>query len=372
MENVQEWLSLPRWREYLVAADHDASAARELYQWNSAVAASFFELISYVEVALRNAIDRVMRPLEVVDTARVSHHGGWWFANSAFLAQPELQYFDTAVRHLGGGNVVASEDRVIASMTFGLWADLFGPNYETLFRRHLVYAFQNRPARFTREVVHRNVVALRVLRNRIAHHQPILDLPLEERYEQARDVLRWIDQDLERWVTGVCSVPQRLGERPAAAESMAVVVPASDAWPFYQDHAAYVCQPGRYFRQVSHVAFYADGAIQPEIPKVVQVLDHVAWTAEEIGRRFTTHTTEDERIGRIISAARERGWDGDEYQLILLTSPGEAGRRDGHVSLATPVPNTRRGRGTAWVRRQRYASVAAITAATTLSDLDQL
>ncbi|TSD46122.1 hypothetical protein FFI94_008065 [Rhodococcus sp. KBS0724] len=220
--------------------------------------------------------------------------------------------------------------------------------------------------------MHKNVLALKTLRNRVAHHQAIFDLPLEERFEQAMDLLRWIDADLERWVSSLCRVPTLLDVRPKAAESIAVVVPARKAWPFYLAHGAYVCQPGRYIRQVSHVAFYADAAVQREVPKVLERIDHIVWTPEEIGRRMVSGTEEDKRIAGIIKGARDLGWEGNEYQLFLLTHPDDEGRRLGHVTLGTELRRQGSGRGSAWVQRQRYAVVAAMSAARTLGDLDQL
>lgn len=371
MSDLTRWLTTVRFDEYLVASNHDHDAARKLYEWNVSTSAAFFELISHVEVALRNAVDAILRPLEVSESARVRLRDGWWFASPSFVSENDLDFYRTAWRHLGSRAEGATRDKVFASMTFGIWAAIFGPSYEQLFRRHLVYAFPHRGPGFKRETVQKNILALRNLRNRIAHHQAIFDLPLEERFEQAMDLLGWIDPALERWVAGLCRVPDLLDIRPAAAESIAVIVPARGAWPFYQEHHAYICQPGRYFRQVSHVGFYADRAIQVEIPKVLERLDHVTWTPDEIGRRMRSGSDRDARIASIIRGGRDAGWDGDEYQLFLLTGPDQDGYHDGHVTLGTPLANERVGKASAWVRRQRYVAVEALQEARVLGELDQ-
>lgn len=370
MTDLAGWITQPRIDEYLVAANHDQESARELYEWNISVSAAFFELISHVEIALRNTVDAILKPLEVAESARVGIRHGWWFASSAFLTDHDLTFHKTAWKHLGSKAESASRDKVFASMTFGIWDAIFGPSYEQLFRRHLVYAFPYRGAGFKRETVQRNVLALRNLRNRIAHHQAIFDLPLEERYEQAMDLLRWIDPSLEEWVAGLCRVPALLDVRPGAAESIAVIVPARDAWSFYDDHAAYVCQPGRFFRQVSHVGFYADSAVQREIPKILERIDRVSWAPEEIGRRLASGSVRDRRIGEIIRHSRGLGWTEDEYQLFLLTRPDPEGRSKGHVTLDATLRRQRSGRGSAWVRRQRYVGVATLESAKVLADLE--
>jgi hypothetical protein len=369
--DFKRWLSEPRFDEYLVAANHDFDSARELYEWNIAISGAFFELISHVEVAIRNAVDNNLRRLEVPETARIGMRHGWWFTSSAFLAERDLAYSTTAERFLGDRARTAGRDKTLSAMTLGMWDAIFHPVYEQLFRKHLVYAFPHRPEKgFKRDLVYSRMFALRVLRNRIAHHQGVFDLPLEDRFEQAMEILGWIDPDLESWVRGTSRVQALLNARPAAAESMAVVVPAGLAWPFYQSHGVYVCQPGRFFRQISHVAFYHKAAIQPDLAKILERLDHVSWKPEEIQRRIGIGTDRERRIGEAIRDSRAAGWVDDEYQLFLLTQNDSFGIQKGHVHLVSPVPQTRRGRGSAWVHKQRYASVGAIQAATTVADLD--
>ena len=373
--DLVNWVTRERFNEYMVAANHDVMAARELYEWNVAVSAAFFEVISQVEVVLRNAVDRILRPLEVPESARFEVGSGWWFANPAFLNEEfELAYYEAALRHLGGKKKAksASRDKVFSSMTFGIWESIFGKSHEQLFRSHLVYAFPNRTRKgFKRDVVYKNVRNLRNLRNRIAHHQAIFDLPLEERFEQAMDLMRWIDPELERWIRGLSRVPDLLDGRPAAAESIAVIVPAKEAWPFYEEHGVYVCRPGRYFRQISHIGFYWHGAVQREIPKIIERIDRVSWTPEEISNRFRKGSWRDVRIADVIKAGRDLGWDDDEYQVFFLTQRGQDGRDKGHVTLDFKLENRRTGRGSAWVHRQRYASVTALQSAVSLADLDQ-
>lgn len=367
---ITDWITPSRFREYLVAANHDSVAARELYEWNIAVSSGFFELMSHVEVALRNAVDGILQPLEVKETARIAPQEGWWFGSSTFLAKHELDYFEKAMRHLRGKDTGASRDKAFASMTFGLWADIFKPSYDELFRRHLVYAFPNRGEGFSRKVVSKNVLDLKNLRNRIAHHQAIFDLPLEERFEQAMDLLRWIDPLLEEWVLALCRVRDLLDSRPKAAESIAVIVPARQAWEFYVKCGAYICQPGRYFRQISHLGFYANGAVQREVPKILERIPSISWAPEEISRRMASGTEQNKRIAGLIREGRKRGWEDDQYQLFLLTRPDSHGYGHGHVTLGAELSNQKTGRGSAWVRRQRYVGVKVLKSAKSLSDLD--
>ena len=114
------------------------------------------------------------------------------------------------------------------------------------------------------------------------------------------------------------------------------------------------------------MGFYSDGALQREVPKILERIDPVPWTPEEIAPRRRSGSSRDKRIADVIKASRGLGWTDNDYQLFLLTQQGERGRRDGHSS---ELANQRTGRGSAWVRRQRYVAVAALRSAESLGTL---
>ena len=83
-----------------------------------------------------------------------------------------------------------------------------------------------------------------------------------------------------------------------------------------------------------------------------------------------THLDEDAKLAEIIKAGRDSHWTGQKQQVFFLTRPDEEGRGQGHLTLSSELKNLRAGRGSAWVRRQRYAPIAALENATTLAELD--
>jgi hypothetical protein len=366
---LEAWISRERYQLFRVAANHDHDVTRRLYEWNATASGAFLELLSYLEVILRNAVDSELATLEVPPTARVQSDRGWWFSSPTFLAEPELKKFETARSHIRDPEKF-NRDKVLSSLTFSFWQSIFGGAYEELFRHHSRKAFSAAPNGFQRKDVSRRLDALRLLRNKVAHHQPIHDYPLEEQFEQALELREWTDPRACEWVRDLSTIPAILAERPIAIDSLVMVVPAKLAWELYGEVNAYVCQPGRYFRQVSHVGFYLEGAIQPEVAKVLDRQDDVPWTSSEVGRLMGTRDPRDRRLADIIKQSRARGWVEDRYQVFFLTAPDASGRADGHVTLERAISNTRTGRGSAWVQRQRYVTVAALLAARNTSDLE--
>jgi len=133
----------------------------------------------------------------------------------------------------------------------------------------------------------------------------------------------------------------------------AVVVAARSAWPEYQETSAYVCQPDRSFREgLAHLGFYAEGAIQPLVPRIRRHLPSVPFTREEAGAR---RAAGQEEIGELIDRLLDDGSrnEGSSYGVLLLSGPGD----EETVVLSAPVQNdtvTGTGRNWAWTLGQRY------------------
>ncbi len=88
---------------------------------------------------------------------------------------------------------------MVAELTFGFWKYLLAKTYEsTLWTPALRHAFPNlRPQ--TRRTAYRTVDRLHVLRNRIAHHEPIHRRDLQADAQAIDCLLGWIDADLRDW-----------------------------------------------------------------------------------------------------------------------------------------------------------------------------
>ncbi|MDQ2737381.1 MAG: Abi family protein [Actinomycetota bacterium] len=361
---VAAWLSPYRYEPFYTAANRDHDSALRLYEWNAKISAAFLELFHYLEVLLRNQIDAQLAPLEVDPSARIRAAAGWWFASSTFVTKEALESVSRSRAQLGEPQSF-NRDKMIANLPFGFWEGMFGSEYEDLWRQHLVRCFPYRQPGTTRTTISKPLEDLRKLRNRIAHHSPIYDYPLAHLVNQAIDIIAAIDPAARDWITNTTDIRGQLALRPIPPRPLAVIVPAREGWPLYQDQRAYICQAGRFFRDVSHIAFYADGEVKPEIPRIVIHRDNVPWDAAEIRRLIMTRDPRDKALAEVIKRARSAGWTDSTYQVFVLTKPGDSG----HETLPGPIPNTRRGRGSGYVQRQRYSSLVELRAAHTTDDL---
>jgi hypothetical protein len=143
-----------------------------------------------------------------------------------------------------------------------------------------------------------------------------------------------------------------------------LVIPGRHAWPEYNEFNAYVCQPNRTFRQVSHIAFYTKNQIQQLIPTILESYEEIEMTrGKYTGKKY-------QKLNRLIEYLldQELRTEGVRYKVIFLTPPEDPRT----IHLDTPIQNDLRsvtGRTTAFTQNQRYVSLGNLKKARRTSEL---
>lgn len=208
-------LSPERMSTYLAATKGDRAQAARLYTWNTAVSAAFYGPLQGLEVTLRNAMHAQL----------AAQYGLAWYDNrAAGLDRGGLERIARAKARVRGYTYSVEAPHVVASLSFGFWVSLLGPggrigdsgrkaSYEmTLWRPVLRNAFPHRNP-LTRKQVHSPLSSLRILRNRIAHHEPIFARNLTRDHQWILEVTGWISPGTRVWiehhsrVTGLLAMP---------------------------------------------------------------------------------------------------------------------------------------------------------------------
>ena len=174
--------------------------ASRLYMWNLSLSARWWGPLSYLEVALRNALH---------DALQYSvGQPKWWEDNSLNLSRPLEQKIRDAERYAcrQSKNQSPTVDDVVAASTFGLWTSvLHRDNAQNLWRNHLSQEFNQ----VRRGVLFDNAIKLKNLRNRIAHHEPIFRDDHKLNLRRLELVLGAIHEDLpgltRQWFPGLRS-----------------------------------------------------------------------------------------------------------------------------------------------------------------------
>lgn len=191
----------------------DASlVALELYAWNAQVSAALLTPLHICEVAIRNAVSEV---LETVYGAR------WpWeptFADSLptggrfYDHRKELLY--TRSQH------PATTGKVIAELSFKFWQSMFTKRFDDrLWKPHLRVALPNLntvgPIMPLRRKLYDELETIRLLRNRIAHHEPIFTRNLAADFAALTALVRLRCQTTADWMVANQQATFILGVRP--------------------------------------------------------------------------------------------------------------------------------------------------------------
>jgi Abi-like protein len=185
-------VSAERLQRYQAAAAGDAAQALRLYMWNTALSEGLYGPVQGLEITLRNKMHERF-------AAQFGSH--WYDASAMGLQYAQQDQVTRAKQSLRAQSKPLDPPRVVAELSFGFWAGLFGRRYENhLWRPHLRHLFVNAPSPFLRRDAHQVLNDVRLLRNRIAHHEPILHRPLPQEYGLVLTAIGWLCSSTAAWV----------------------------------------------------------------------------------------------------------------------------------------------------------------------------
>lgn len=181
-------LSVARFGTYVTWADGDQALALRLYTYNSKLSSALHNPLHMLEITLRNVTDRQMAQI----------YGPAWMDNPTVGLTPYQAACITSARDtLRTQGKAIAHDPVVAELTFGFWTSFFGGASHHHWQ-HLRPMFAGRGLQ--RRPVNQMLTELRALRNRIAHHEPILPLPLDNRYASICQVTGWLEIEAANWI----------------------------------------------------------------------------------------------------------------------------------------------------------------------------
>jgi len=205
LQAIRASISEPRFATYLAKAGNHEKYAVALYLYNVRVAKAFLYPLGVVEVTLRNAVDEIL----------VQRHGHDWHHDNIFRNQiltPEgLATLDKAIRRAGQQ---ALRGQVVAELTFDFWSNLFRPEYGALWRTTINIAFPNLKHGETRQEIQNLVRPINAFRNRVAHHEPILDMNVTDVLGKIMRLTGLRCRETEAWVKHHCTLNTVVRSRP--------------------------------------------------------------------------------------------------------------------------------------------------------------
>lgn len=170
--------------------------ALKLYAWNAQVSAAFFAPLHFCEVVLRNAVSEALE----------KKYGSNWPWNTTFersLPNPERGY--SPRRDLiGARNGQNTTGKVIPELKLVFWEKLLTRRFDDrLWTPFLHTVFPNYEVNLSvpemRTKLRTLIEGIRVLRNRIAHHEPIIARDLELDFKNIDLLINYRCTDTAHW-----------------------------------------------------------------------------------------------------------------------------------------------------------------------------
>lgn len=188
VDAIQRALSPERLAGYITLAKGDKRLAIKHYERNTALSEALYGVIQGFEIALRNALDRVL--------AKELGHPDWY--DHIGWEQKELESIQKAKENITTWGKTVTPGRVIAELTLGFWVQLIARKYEkALWVKYLHRVF---PLKLNRKALFRRFDSIKNLRNRIAHHEPIISRDLQQDYAGIIEAIKWISPIVSEWV----------------------------------------------------------------------------------------------------------------------------------------------------------------------------
>lgn len=172
---IEKTLSIPRLSKYEYFyknrnEPYKKQDVMKLYERNLIISNRFFYLLNYFEIVLRNAV------VEAIEIAFNCNLTNSWHINPGFIRSLSSKgrhspksMFDEVQRKFP-----SSPSKMIPEFKFVFWQKMFMSNYEDrIWKSCLTQVFPNVLTE-NRQTFYDWIDQLRELRNRIAHHEPII------------------------------------------------------------------------------------------------------------------------------------------------------------------------------------------------------
>jgi len=164
-EKYEIALSAPRIGKYRTACKGDKNKALILYRYNIKLCQKFYGVLGVFEVVLRNAVN---------EHFKTQLHDNDWLITQAqrgFLVNYQDAIFKE--RDKLAHNHKYTHDKLVASLSLGVWTFMFSRNCYKNSGKTLLQIFPNKTHGLNQRDIYADLDKIRTFRNRIAHHEPL-------------------------------------------------------------------------------------------------------------------------------------------------------------------------------------------------------
>lgn len=223
-EVVERVISPHRLESYLRDSVDRRELALALYEWNNELSAAFWELISLLEVGLRNTIDQKLEER----SRRLGRDTHWIFDESGELGRRDnaeknlYPYRDiySAIGRVRRNEKPVSPQQIISETSLGFWHQLVSSKSLSIWP-DIAGAFPYAPSR-DQSYIAELVQDLRKLRNRISHHHKLQAKSIERGELLILELAKAIDPEFSIWLKRVSKIEIVLHNRPTPGKRVKI------------------------------------------------------------------------------------------------------------------------------------------------------
>lgn len=192
-----QWVKLvvsdARFKPYLSAVGNRDPEALRLYSLNIAASAEMYAWLGFLEVSLRNALISALMPRQA------GQDFDPLISIWAELTPPARSTYEKAKRRLIAQGKQVHLSSILTELPFSFWRYLLSSRYQnSIWRSNLRFAFPGMwPT--NRRIIYKALENAVLLRNRIAHHEPIFRRPLSSDLAQIQQVIGWVSEEALNW-----------------------------------------------------------------------------------------------------------------------------------------------------------------------------
>jgi hypothetical protein len=213
--------STPRMDKSRYVTDSE-SVAEQLYHWNTQFSMALFASLTLIEIPLRNAIDRELRVInQILPDPDGTQHGLEWLLDTNYSIATSISE-KAITRARTRAKLVKTnptQDDVLAQMSFGNWRFILPSHSKDTYTKMRIWEEGLQDAfnlsDFSIEGLSKDIKDLQMVRNRIAHCEPLLkpnyaNNTMRSIYRVAKS----IDPELERYIKSTQRVTYINKQRP--------------------------------------------------------------------------------------------------------------------------------------------------------------
>ncbi|MES2962171.1 MAG: Abi family protein [Pseudomonadota bacterium] len=205
IQNLIRNFSSERLSTYLNLTSNSETAAFELYEFNIKLSESFYPSLHNLEISLRNNFHQSLSKT----------YGENWFLNNTLLVGSKnknpanIAKVAEVISKLKPVNLTKiNSNDVISNLSFGFWVSLLFNKYELDIWRPCLRNIFPINQKITRNNIQHKLELIKLIRNRIAHHECILKHDLPTLHQTIYEILEYLSPELSNWSSNFDRFPK--------------------------------------------------------------------------------------------------------------------------------------------------------------------